>query len=98
MGAVLDVTRRPETFGRRVVALVEKRIERVQDGLDAVVFAGRDHGKHLAQGKSPQGPGVISGGYFRTSGICKLVGRFCSVSKPRPSILRAPQNNRSPLR
>jgi len=36
-------------------------------------------------------PRFISGGYFRTSGICKLVGRFCSVSKPRPSILRAPR-------
>ena len=36
--------------------------------------------------------------YFRTSGICRLVGRFCSVSKPRPSILRAPQNSKSPLR
>ena len=36
--------------------------------------------------------------YFQTNGICRLVGRFCSVSKPRPSILRAPQNRRSPLR
>src|ERR1700741_92993 len=25
-------------------------------------------------------------------GICKLVGRFASVSKPRPSIFLAPQN------
>src|SRR6266851_1747991 len=37
-------------------------------------------------------------GYFRISGICRLVGRFCSVSNPRPSILRAPQNSISPLR
>ncbi len=39
-----------------------------------------------------------SPGYFRISGICRLVGLFCSVSKPRPSILRAPQNSRSPRR
>jgi hypothetical protein len=36
--------------------------------------------------------------YFRIKGIWRLVGRFWSVSKPRPSILRAPQNSRSPLR
>lgn len=33
---------------------------------------------------------------FRLIGICKLVGRFCSVSKPRPSMFRAPQNRKSP--
>ena len=29
--------------------------------------------------------------YFLRSGICRLVGRFASVSKPRPSMLRAPK-------
>src|SRR5260370_34755754 len=42
--------------------------------------------------------GLQAHGYFRISGICRLVGRFCSVSKPRASILRAPQNSMSPLR
>jgi hypothetical protein len=39
MCAVLDVTRRPEALGGSVVALVEEGIKRVQDGLDAAVFA-----------------------------------------------------------
>ena len=38
MCAVLDVTRRPEALGGSVVALVEKGIKRVEDGLDAAVF------------------------------------------------------------
>ena len=41
MCAVLDLARRPEALGGSVVALVEKGIERVQDGLDAAVFAAR---------------------------------------------------------
>src|SRR5258708_32743873 len=41
MCAVLDVTRGPEALGGSVVALVEKGIERVQDGLDVAVRAGR---------------------------------------------------------
>jgi hypothetical protein len=36
--------------------------------------------------------------FVRTSGICRLVGRFSSLSKPRPSMFRAPQNSRSALR
>src|SRR5439155_6522014 len=36
--AVLDVIRRPEALGRSVVALVEQRIKRSQDGLDVLVF------------------------------------------------------------
>src|SRR5258708_15122834 len=39
MRAVLDVTRRPEALGGSVVALVEKGIERAQDGLDVAVIA-----------------------------------------------------------
>src|SRR5258708_18942975 len=41
MCAVLDVTRRPEALGGSVVALVEKGVKRVQDGLDVAVFAAR---------------------------------------------------------
>ncbi len=67
--------RRPEAFRGRVVARIKERIERVQDKLDATVVAGRDHGR---------APLVTSSAYFLTSGICRLVGRFCSVSKPRP--------------
>ncbi|MEA2894553.1 MAG: hypothetical protein QOJ84_168, partial [Bradyrhizobium sp.] len=37
MRAVLDVTRRSEALGGSVVALVEKRIKRVKDGLDIAV-------------------------------------------------------------
>jgi hypothetical protein len=33
--------RRPEALGRGVVALVEKGVKRVEDGLDAAVFAAR---------------------------------------------------------
>src|SRR5258706_3811103 len=36
--------------------------------------------------------------HFRTSGICRFVGRFSSLSKPRPSMLRAPQNSMSRFR
>jgi hypothetical protein len=41
MCAVLNVARRPEALGGSVVALVEKGIKRVEDGLDAAVFAAR---------------------------------------------------------
>ena len=48
MGAVLDVTRRLEALGGRIVALVEQGVKRIQDDLDVVVIAGLDHGRaHL---------------------------------------------------
>jgi hypothetical protein len=40
MCAVLDVARRPEALGGSVVALVEKGIKRVQDGLDPASLLG----------------------------------------------------------
>src|SRR5712671_4139348 len=41
MGAVLNVARRPEPLGGRVVALVEQGIERGENGLDMAVFVAR---------------------------------------------------------
>src|SRR6516225_7443725 len=40
MCAVLDIVRRPQTLGRRIVALVEEGIERVQDDFNQI-FAAR---------------------------------------------------------
>jgi len=38
-----------------------------------------------------QASGLDCPRYLRRNGICRFVGRFSSVSKPRPSTFRAPQ-------
>src|SRR5882757_1422239 len=43
MCAVLDIARRPEALGGRVVTLVEQGFKRGEDELDAVLFAGLGH-------------------------------------------------------
>ena len=94
MGTVLDITVRPEALRSDIVAPVEQRIEGFEHER-LVPFRGT--GGHIASMRKELRPSHAVN-YLRRSGICRLVGRFCSVSKPRPSILRAPQNKRSPWR